>query len=342
MRYGYRRIEVLLRREGWLVNRKRVRRLYSEMGLQLRNKSPKRRVKAKLRQDRAAAKPNEVWAMDFVHDQLFDGRKIRILTIVDIFSRYAPAVDVKQSYRGMDVVETRRNEPHVLLDVSHLPADFLLRRFPTIAAQCRSVGVDLTSIPIPVVPAAHYTCGGVATDLKGRTDIDHLYAIGETAWTGLHGANRLASNSLLECVVFGLTAAADIAANRGACDSSFVHALAAADVQLPDVQMHTDADSIATSRHELRSYLWDDVGIVRSPESLRRAEAEVMRLQGQVELAFRENHARRHVIELRKPAQVAHLIVQSAQQRRESWGAHFLTPESSLGVAENDAVAIGA
>jgi putative transposase len=107
VRYGYRRIEVLLRREGWQVNHKRVRRLYSEMGLQLRNKSPKRRVKAKLRQDRSAAtKPNQVWAMDFVHDQLFDGRKIRILTIVDTFSRYAPAIDVKQSYRGMDVVET--------------------------------------------------------------------------------------------------------------------------------------------------------------------------------------------------------------------------------------------
>jgi len=107
VRYGYRRIEVLLRREGWLVNHKRVRRLYSEMGLQLRNKSPKRRVKAKLRQDRTAAtQPNQVWAMDFVHDQLFDGRKIRILTVVDTFSRYAPAIDVKQSYRGMDVVET--------------------------------------------------------------------------------------------------------------------------------------------------------------------------------------------------------------------------------------------
>jgi putative transposase len=107
VRYGYRRIEVLLRREGWLVNHKRVRRLYNEMGLQLRNKSPKRRVKAKLREDRTAAtSANQIWAMDFVHDQLFDGRKIRILTIVDLFSRYAPAIDVRSSYRGADVVET--------------------------------------------------------------------------------------------------------------------------------------------------------------------------------------------------------------------------------------------
>lgn len=107
VRYGYRRIEVLLRREGWRVNHKRVRRLYGEMGLQLRNKSPKRRVKAKLRQDRTAATAaNQVWAMDFVHDQLFDGRKIRILTIVDTFSRYAPAIDVRASFRGIDVVET--------------------------------------------------------------------------------------------------------------------------------------------------------------------------------------------------------------------------------------------
>lgn len=107
VRYGYRRIEVLLRREGWLVNHKRVRRLYNEMGLQLRNKSPKRGVKAKLREDRSAAtSANQIWAMDFVHDQLFDGRKIRILTIVDLFSRYAPAIDVRSSYRGADVVET--------------------------------------------------------------------------------------------------------------------------------------------------------------------------------------------------------------------------------------------
>ena len=105
VRYGYRRIHVLLRREGWLVNPKRVCRLYREMGLQLRNKSPKRRVKAQLREDRAAATaPNQVWAMDFVHDQLFDGRKIRILTVIDIFTRLSPAIDVRPQFRGVDVV----------------------------------------------------------------------------------------------------------------------------------------------------------------------------------------------------------------------------------------------
>lgn len=115
VRYGYRRIHVLLRREGWLVNHKRVRRLYSEEGLQLRNKSPKRRVKAKLREDRRmATAPNEVWAMDFVHDQLFDGRKIRALTIVDTFTRLSPAIEVRQSFRGSDVVETlERASQHV-------------------------------------------------------------------------------------------------------------------------------------------------------------------------------------------------------------------------------------
>ena len=107
VRYGYRRIHVLLRREGWEVNAKRVCRLYREMGLQLRNKAPKRRVKAKLREDRAAATaPNQVWAMDFVHDQLFDGTKIRVLTVVDTFTRLAPAIDVRRNYRGGDVVET--------------------------------------------------------------------------------------------------------------------------------------------------------------------------------------------------------------------------------------------
>jgi putative transposase len=107
VRYGYRRIHVLLRREGWVVNHKRVRRLYTEEGLQLRNKSPKRRVKAKLRDDRQTATgPNEVWAMDFVHDQLFDGRKIRVLTVIDTFTRLSPAIEVRQSFRGSDVVET--------------------------------------------------------------------------------------------------------------------------------------------------------------------------------------------------------------------------------------------
>ena len=107
VRYGYRRIHVLLRREGWEVNAKRVCRLYREMGLQLRNKAPKRRVKAKLRCDRTTAMaPNEIWAMDFVHDQLFDGKKVRVLTVVDTFTRLSPAIDVRQNYRGCDVVDT--------------------------------------------------------------------------------------------------------------------------------------------------------------------------------------------------------------------------------------------
>jgi putative transposase len=113
VRYGYRRIHVLLRREGWLVNAKRVCRLYREMGLQLRNKSPKRRVKAQLREGRApASEPNQVWAMDFVHDQLFDGRKIRVLTIVDTFTRLSPAIEVRQQFRGADVVEVLERVSH--------------------------------------------------------------------------------------------------------------------------------------------------------------------------------------------------------------------------------------
>jgi putative transposase len=115
VRYGYRRIHVLLRREGWIVNAKRVWRLYRELGLQLRNKSPKRRVKAKLRSDRiTAVAPNDIWAMDFVHDQLFDGKKIRVLTIVDTYTRLAPAIDVRQNYRGCDVVNTLEHAAHEL------------------------------------------------------------------------------------------------------------------------------------------------------------------------------------------------------------------------------------
>jgi putative transposase len=112
VRYSYRRIHVLLRREGWLVNAKRVCRLYREMGLQLRNKSPKRRVRAQLREDRSApTAANQVWAMDFVHDQLFDGRKIRVLTVIDTFTRLSPAIDVRQSFRGSDVVATLERLP---------------------------------------------------------------------------------------------------------------------------------------------------------------------------------------------------------------------------------------
>ena len=243
--------------------------------------------------------------------------------------------------RAIHDVMTRRNEPHVLLDVSHLPADFLLKRFPTIAARCHAVGVDLTSAPIPVVPAAHYTCGGVVTDLAGRTDIDHLYAIGETAWTGLHGANRLASNSLLECIVFGLTTAADIVANFdfGCADSARLPGTVA-DGLLSGVQKSAAPALIATWRRELRNCLWDNVGIVRSPEGLRRAEADVTRQLARIEQVFRESQVRHDVVELRNLAQIARLLIQSARQRRESRGAHFMALGSTSVAAADGTVLI--
>jgi putative transposase len=137
VRYGYRRIHVLLKREGWRVNEKRVWRLYRELGLQLRNKSPKRRMKANLRQDRmTAARPNDVWAMDFVHDQLFDGRKIRVLTIVDTFTRLAPAIDVRQN-KGVDVVATHERAIH---DVG-LPKTIRVDNGPQFISRPPPVGV---------------------------------------------------------------------------------------------------------------------------------------------------------------------------------------------------------
>ena len=132
VRYGYRRVHVLLRREGWEVNVKRVCRLYREMGLQLRNKSPKRKVKAKLREGRSdAAAPNQVWAMDFVHDQLFDGRKLRVLTIVDTFSRFSPAIEVRQSFKGADVVAVLERASQT----SRLPEGHSARQRPGVRQQ---------------------------------------------------------------------------------------------------------------------------------------------------------------------------------------------------------------
>ena len=195
---------------------------------------------------------------------------------------------------------------------------FLQEHFPNIYARCLELGIDITKQPIPVVPAAHYTCGGVLTDLDGRTDLAGLYAIGETACTGLHGANRLASNSLVECMVFARAAAARPSPGTAA----------AVPARLPawDDSRVTDADEAVVISHnwdELRRFMWDYVGIVRTNKRLERAAHRIALLQDEIQEFYAHFHVTRDLLELRNLVQVADLIVRSAQARHESRGLHF-------------------
>ena len=220
----------------------------------------------------------------------------------------ARAIDFEMKKHGLECV---------YLDISHQPAEFIREHFPTIHARCLELGIDITKQPIPVVPAAHYTCGGVHTDLSGRTDLAGLHAIGETAYTGLHGANRLASNSLVECMVFGRAAAQDILATP----------LPTPPVVPPwDVSRVTDADESVVISHnwdELRRFMWDYVGIVRTNKRLERAAHRIRLLQEEIQEFYANFHVTRDLLELRNLVTVADLIVKSARARHESRGLHF-------------------
>jgi len=221
--------------------------------------------------------------------------------------------------RAIDHEMKRLGAECVYLDITHKPPAFVRERFPTIYEKCLEFGIDITTAPIPVVPAAHYTCGGVVTDTRARTDLPGLYAVGETAYTGLHGANRMASNSLLECLVFGQLAAEDIN----------LEASQAADTAAPppwDESRVTDSDEEVVVAHnwdELRRFMWDYVGIVRTNKRLARARrrADLLRLEiGEYYSNFRISN---DLIELRNLVEVADLIIRCAQSRRESRGLHY-------------------
>ena len=238
--------------------------------------------------------------------------------------------------RAIDNEMKRRGLEYVLLDISHKPAPFIREHFPNVYARCRELGYDMTLEPIPVVPAAHYTCGGVITGLDARTDLPGLYAIGEVACTGMHGANRMASNSLLECLVFAMAACKDIAANIDA---------APAPRALPpwDESRVRDSDEEVVVTHnwdELRRCMWNYVGIVRTDKRLERAMRRVMLLQQEIQEYYSNFRISNDLLELRNLAEVAALIIRSAQQRRESRGLHYTLdyPEADNSKAPQDTV----
>ena len=220
--------------------------------------------------------------------------------------------------RAIDHEMKRLGLRHVLLDITHRPEAFVRTHFPSIYAHCFSLGLDITRQPIPVVPTAHFTCGGVLSDLRARTDIPGLYAIGEVACTGLHGANRMASNSLLECLVFAESAASELEST------------------LPDLKLHPalrpwDASRVSNSDEdvvishnwlELRTFMWDYVGIVRTTKRLLRAEHRVNLLKREINEFYRNYRITADLLELRNLVTVAELIVRSALMRHESRGLH--------------------
>jgi len=222
--------------------------------------------------------------------------------------------------RSIDFEMKRLGSECMYLDISHKPADFIIEHFPTIHARCLELGIDITKEPIPVVPAAHYTCGGVVTDNKGQTDLKGLYAIGETAFTGLHGANRLASNSLLECIVYGSAAAGEITQSMSeVINSDF-------DVPAWDESQVVDSDEDVVISHnwdELRRFMWDYVGIVRTNKRLERAQHRVELLQREIQDYYKNYRVSKYLIELRNLAVVSNLIIQCAMKRTESRGLHY-------------------
>ncbi len=220
----------------------------------------------------------------------------------------ARAIDFEMKKRGLDYVH---------LDISHKSPEFLKDHFPTIYARCLELGIDITRQPIPIVPAAHYTCGGIVTDTLGRTDRPGLYAVGEAACTGLHGANRLASNSLLECLVTGQAAAQEI--ERQALQAQ-------PDLPVWDESRVTNADEevvIAHNWDELRRFMWNYVGIVRTTKRLERAQHRISLLREEIDEYYRNFRITPDLVELRNLVDVASLIVNSALSRHESRGLHF-------------------
>lgn len=221
--------------------------------------------------------------------------------------------------RAIDYEIKRLGIRHVWLDITHKPTEFITEHFPTLYARLLELGIDITKEMIPVVPAAHYTCGGVVVDEHSQTDIAGLYAIGETSYTGLHGANRMASNSLLECFVYGMSAAEHIENQFNPSHSTLdVPAWDDSQVMNPDEEV-----VILQNWDELRQTMWNYVGIVRTTKRLERALHRIEMLKKEITEYYHDYHVSKNLIELRNLVLVSEMIVRCAMQRKESRGLHF-------------------
>lgn len=239
----------------------------------------------------------------------------------------ARAIDHEMKRLGCDCV---------YLDISHKSEEFISEHFPTVKQRCLEFGIDITKDPMPVVPAAHYTCGGIMVDNHGRTDLQNLYAIGETTFTGLHGANRIASNSLLECVVYAQSAAEHIA--------SIIETISPpAEVPAWDESRVVDSDEDVVISHnwdELRRFMWDYVGIVRTRKRLQRATHRIKLLQKEIAEYYSKYKVGSDWIELRNLTMVSELIIRSAAERKESRGLHFSLDYPEISPVAKDTILV--
>lgn len=236
--------------------------------------------------------------------------------------------------RAIDHEMKRIGADCVYLDISHKPDDFIINHFPTVYAKCLQLGIDMTREPIPVVPGAHYTCGGVVVDLDGQTDLPGLYAIGETSFTGLHGANRMASNSLLECFVFGKAASEHISARLDQV------AAPQAVPEWDESQVQNSDEDVVISHNwdELRRFMWDYVGIVRTNKRLARAWHRTSLLKREISEYYSNYRISKDLLELRNLTTIAELIIQSAARRHESRGLHYSLDYPNLKEPSGDTV----
>ena len=242
----------------------------------------------------------------------------------------ARAIDHEMKRLGCDCV---------YLDISQKPSDFIMYHFPNIYARCAELGIDITRAPIPIVPAAHYTCGGIVTDSNGQTDVPNLYAVGEASFTGLHGANRMASNSLLECMVFASAAAENIMVKPKEKKENLITSKVPA---WDDTQVTNSIEDVTISHNwdELRRFMWDYVGIVRTDKRLQRARRRVQLLQQEVNEYYGNYRINNDLLELRNLVTVADLIIQSAIRRKESRGLHYTLDYPGLLKEARDTVLI--
>ena len=242
----------------------------------------------------------------------------------------ARAIDHEMKRLGCDCV---------YLDISQKPSDFIMDHFPNIYARCAELGIDITRASIPIVPAAHYTCGGIVTDSNGQTDVPNLYAVGEASFTGLHGANRMASNSLLECMVFASAAAENIMVKPKEKKENLIASKVPA---WDDTQVTNSIEDVTISHNwdELRRFMWDYVGIVRTDKRLQRARRRVQLLQQEVNEYYGNYRINNDLLELRNLVAVADLIIQSAIRRKESRGLHFTLDYPALLKEARDTVLI--